>query len=323
MSDGAAARVPRTSICRGAAALASVVLVGAALVAVSLASAAAPSSTERNYNETHRAGGRPPGSGRCPGTDRCVPTRLCSRLMVVCSPSAFADAVDAHPFDDFAFDVESLNRSASSVADAGMVVVGEPHGIRETPSVLYALGSALGTRAVAFEWSHEEMNRPVQEFLENGSFNFERLWSLPASAEFFCGDGRIAAGHFALLRRLWAEGRLDQVIVFDRLDPEPPEDWHVREKDMADRLLSEWDGATPLLALTGAFHAQAHPESQSMTTHLCRARPGLLPAMLDYTSGYCWSRGELHDVSGAMPEAPTTLRLPEATPAVVPGPTSS
>jgi hypothetical protein len=42
--------------------------------------------------------------------------------------------------------------------------------------------------------------------------------------------------------------------------------------------------------------------------------------MLDYASGYCWSRGELHDVSGPVPDAPTILRLPAATPAVVPGP---
>jgi hypothetical protein len=89
------------------------------------------------------------------------------------------------------------------------------------------------------------MDEPVQAFLRSGSFEFERLWSLPASAEFFCGDGRIAAGHFALLQRLYGEERLDQVVVFDRLDPEPVEDWEaqvlVREPEMAARLLAEWD----------------------------------------------------------------------------------
>jgi len=239
--------------------------------------------------------------------------------VLACSPSAFAAAVDAHPFNYFAFGDESLARAATSVAEAGLVVVGEPHGVRETPSVLYALASALRTRAVAFEWSHEEMDQPVRDFLHSGSFDFEWLWALPPSAEFFCGDGRIAAGHFALLRRLREEGRLDQVIVYDRLDPEPPEDWQVREKDMADRLLSEWDRAVPLVALTGAFHAQMHLGSESMTARLCSVRPRLLPAMLDYAKGYCWSRGELHDVSGAMPEAPIRLEVPQATPAVVPG----
>ena len=242
--------------------------------------------------------------------------------MVVRSPAEFAAAVVAHPFDDFAFEPEMLSAAAACVADAGLLVVGEPHGVRETPSVLYALASALGTRAVALEWSHEEMEAPLQEFLCSGSFDFDRLWSFPASAEFFCGDGRIAAGHFALLRRLRREGHLDQVIVFDRLDPEPPtDDWQVRDREMAERLLAEWDRRHPLLVITGGFHAQlGATEGETMAAHLARELPGLQPAMLDYASGNCWSRGELHDVSGPVPEAPTILRLPEATPAVVPGP---
>jgi hypothetical protein len=211
-----------------------------------------------------------------------------------------------------------LARAAASIGDAGLLVVGEPHGVRETPSVLYGLASALGTRAVALEWSHEELEEPVEDFLRSGRFDFDRLWSLSGSAEFFCGDGRVAAGHFALLERLRHEGRLDQVIVFDRLDPEPhPDDWQVRDRGMAERLLAEWDERLPLLVLTGAFHARA--EGETMAGRLARVRPGLQHAMLDYASGYCWSRGELHDVSGPMPSAPITFRLPNATPAVVPG----
>jgi hypothetical protein len=244
--------------------------------------------------------------------------------MVVSSPSAFAAAVAEHPFPDFAFELEALARARASLAEAGLLVVGESHGVRETPSVLYALAVALGTRAVAFEWSHEEMEAPTRARLRNGSFDFDALWSLPSSAEFFCGDGRIAAGHFALLQRLRREGRLDQVIVFDRLDPEPVEDWEMqvrlREPEMAARLLAEWDQTRPLLVLTGAFHAQLEAaEGEPMAAHLARSLSGLQPAMLDYTSGNCWSRGELHDVSGPMPDAPITLRLDVATPAVVPG----
>jgi hypothetical protein len=72
-------------------------------------------------------------------------------LMVVSSPSEFVGAVDAHPFVEFAFDSEALACAAASVAQAGMLVVGEQHGVRETPSVLYAIASALGTRAIALE----------------------------------------------------------------------------------------------------------------------------------------------------------------------------
>lgn len=245
--------------------------------------------------------------------------------VVAASPSDFADAVSAHRFDAFAFGREAIRLARETLAETGLLVVGEPHGVRETPSVLYRLASLLSARAVAFEWSHEEMDEPVQEFLRTGEFDFANLWSLPPSAEFFCGDGRITAGHFALLRRLRAEGRLDQVIAFDRLDPEPlPDDFQVREQEMADRLLAERNDRVPLLVLTGAFHAQVNaPEGETMAAHLARHLPGLLPAMLDYASGQCWSRGGLHDVSGPIPDAPIRLRVPEASPAVVPGSLSS
>jgi hypothetical protein len=238
--------------------------------------------------------------------------------VVVSAPEDFAAAVRAHRFREFAFDGGAVALARASLAEAGLLVVGEPHGVYETPGVLYSLACALDTRAVAFEWSHEEMNETVQSFLVSGSFHFDRLWSLPESAEFFWGDGRIAAGHFALLQRLRDEGRLDQVIVFDRLDPESP-DPVVRDREMAQRLLAEWDDAAPLLVLIGAFHAQLEAdEGETTTTHLARHRPGLRPAMLDYSGGQCWSR-ELHDVSGPILPAPIRLRLPEATPAVVPG----
>jgi hypothetical protein len=245
--------------------------------------------------------------------------------VVVSSPNEFAEAVRAHRFDEVAFDDEALALLATSLAEAGMLVIGEPHGVRETPSVLYSLATTFNTRAVAFEWSHEEMDGPVQDFVRSGSFDFDRLWSLPGSAEFFCGDGRIAAGHFALLRRLRDERRLDQVIVFDRLDPEQPsDDWAVRDRELAARLLAEWDQRLPLLVLTGAFHAQLDAtEGETMAMHLARERPGLRPAMLAYSRGQCWWRGEAHDISDAMPDAAISLTVAEGTPAVVPGPAGS
>jgi hypothetical protein len=239
--------------------------------------------------------------------------------MVASSPAEFAAAVVEHPFGDVAFERGMLARAAASVAAAGLLVVGEPHGVRETPNVLYALFGALGMRALALEWSHEELDEPVQALLRSGSIDYDRLWALPASAEFFCGDGRITAGHFALLQRLHHEGRLDQVILFDRLDPEPPEDWQVRDREMAVRLLAEWHRRFPLLVVAGAFHARLDTaEGETMAVQLARELTGLQPAMLDYAGGHAWSRGEVHDVSGPMPAAPIRFRPGEATPAVVP-----
>jgi hypothetical protein len=226
--------------------------------------------------------------------------------VVVSSPSEFRAAVGNYRFDGIVFEEEVIGLAAGTLAETGLLVVGEPHGAYETPSVLYSLAGRLGTRGIAFEWSHEELDEAVQRFVRSGSFDFERLWSLPPSAEFFCGDGRFTTGHFALLQRLRDEGRLDQAIVYDRLDPVPdPDDWRIRDRELAERLLGEWDERTPLLVLTGAFHATL--AEGTMAAELARARPGLRPAMLEYQD------------RPAMPEAPITLPLPIATPAVVPG----
>lgn len=167
----------------------------------------------------------------------------------------------------------------------------------------------------------DELDGHVRRSLASGSFDFDDYWALPESSELFAGDGRITAGHFALLERLRAEDLLDQLILYDRLDPAPAPEWHVRDRDMAERLLRIWDDLDALLVLTGAFHAQTTPlvDGDPMACHLAAARPGLEPAMLDYAEGHCWSRGTTHGVSGPMPPAPITLTRPHATPAVVPG----
>jgi hypothetical protein len=214
----------------------------------------------------------------------------------------FAGAVSDYVFEEHLLDSEVVAKARVAVERAGLLVVGEPHGVRETPSVLYALAGMLGTRGVAFEWSHEELDAGLQAFVRGAPWDFEELWSLPADAEFFCGDGRITSGHFALLRRLRDEGRLDEAIAFDRLDPVLPVEWQVRDRELAERLQREWRGA-PLLVLTGAFHAQL--EGETMTAHLVRERPGLTSLTLDYGQP-------------GRPPTPLVLRLPNASPAVVP-----
>jgi hypothetical protein len=234
--------------------------------------------------------------------------------MIARSPAELRSAMRLeaiHPDD------KTLDELRAAIAESGLLLLGEPHGVQETPGLLYALATALDARTLAFEWSHEEFDEVVQAFVRTGRLDLERLWTLPASAELFAGDGRITAGHFALLERLRAEGRLDGVILFDRLDPEPePADWRPRDRDMAARLLAEWNGHDRLLALTGGFHAQLEPDT--MAAHLARELP-LRPATIHYARGRCWSRGEAREIEGPPPTAPITIVLPEATPATVPG----
>jgi hypothetical protein len=239
--------------------------------------------------------------------------------MVAQSPEAFRDAVSSHRLDHVRLDPHSLRLAQRSLTDSGLLMVGESHGVYETPAALYALARALGTRAIALEWAHEEMQDEVESFMRDGTFDFARLWSsLPAAAEFFSGDGRITAGHFALLGRLKAEAWLDQVILFDRLDDgTEAQDPLRRDREMAGRMLATWSEA-PALVVAGAFHARLDVEG-SMARHLAQRRAGLLSMMLQYSSGHCWASGRLHDVSAPMPDAPIVLRLDDASPAIVPG----
>jgi hypothetical protein len=242
--------------------------------------------------------------------------------VVVSSPEEFVETVRTHRLDGVELDRAAVDAAAGTLAKTGLLLVGEPHGVAETPAVLYALVSALGIRAVGLEWSHDELGGLVGRSLADASFDFAGYWALPASAEFFAGDGRITAGHFALIERLRAEDRLDQLILYDRLDPDPLPEWHVRDREMAERLLAIWDDRHALLVVTGAFHAQTVPlvDGEPMGCHLAAARAGIEPVMLGYAGGRCWSHGAAHDLSGPMPDAPIVLPLPRATPAIVPGP---
>jgi hypothetical protein len=236
--------------------------------------------------------------------------------------SVFRAAAREYEVESLELDRAQLELARKAVEESRLLFVGEPHGAHETPNVVYSLLEALDVRAVAFEWSHEEMDVPVQRFVGGDELDFDELWSLPSSADFFAGDGRVTAGHFAMLQHLRDEGRLERVIVFDRIDPSPPPpDWRQRDREMAERLLGEWDGDRCLLALTGGFHAQLSADAgATMAMNVAGVIPRLRPVTIEYASGRYWSRG-LQDARESGFVAPITFRLDRATPAIVPAPT--
>jgi hypothetical protein len=183
------------------------------------------------------------------------------------------------------------------VARRELLLVGDAHGLHASrePAVLYEIVQALGARALAFEWSHDELGEIVRAFMRTGMFELAALWSLPRDAEVFAADGRFTAGHVALLERLHAEGTLGQVIPLDRLDPDPLPPPEARDVDMAERLLAEWDRTLPLLAVVGAAHVAP-----------IATRVGAGTAMLDYGD------------SLELPVAALTFAVPHGPPAVVP-----
>jgi hypothetical protein len=187
--------------------------------------------------------------------------------------------------------------------------------VAQTPSVVLSLARRLGTRGLALEWSHDELDAVVQPFVAGSRLDLGPIWRLPPDADALAGDGRVTAGHFPLLEALREEGRLERVTLVDRsaITGGP------RERLMAERLRAAIEEGAPTLAVVGAFHAllasveQHEPMGALLAAHL----PGLASIQLAYAGGECW----FHGVGPLEPtafETPVILTLGPARPAVVP-----
>ena len=186
-------------------------------------------------------------------------------------------------------------------------MLGESHGVAETPRAILTLVRSLGVRSLALEWSFDEVGDVVRDAVASGRFDLDAVWSIPAGGDLFSGDGRFTAGHVRVIEHLLGVQQLLDVVPIDRLDRDPPlgDD---RELAMAERLLEALRIELPMLAVVGLFHASREPSGgvEPMFVHLERALPGLRNGGLE------------------TPDRPLGLavdasfRLPSATPAVVP-----
>lgn len=163
-------------------------------------------------------------------------------------------------------------RLRAKLEAGGPILVGERHGVAQNPLVAHTLMRRFGVRVLALEWS-TDLQRAVDAFLAGG----------PLAAERFTdgGDGRITAGHLAVIRALRRDGLLDRVVLFD---PSPwPDTWSERDWAMAVRLLQE-TGATPSLVMAGSLHTRLrrHRHGEPLGAHVARARPGTIEVRLRY-----------------------------------------
>jgi hypothetical protein len=202
---------------------------------------------------------------------------------------------------------------SASLERAGVVVLGERHGVAGTAGAVGALARALDVRALAFEWSYDELGELVEDALSSGRLDLDRLWQLPADGDVFARDGRFTAGHVRLLEQLVAAGGLEQVILVDRLASGGAE----RERELAERLTGSLRAGLGVLAVVGHAHALRDADGASMFSRVERARPGVANGSLSYRTGRCTFRGE-QDVRPIEEATDAVFELGTATPAVVP-----
>jgi len=199
---------------------------------------------------------------------------------------AFEQAVARYQLLDLAPPADALSVAAASLDRTGLFLLGEMHGIAQTPLAILGLASRLGVRALAFEWSYDELDDAVQPVLSSEKIDTEALWALPPSAEVFSGDGRFTAGHVRLLEHM--AGSLDRIVLLDRVGSEGQE----REDGMARRLLAERRGDSPLLAILGADHVVRAPLDGLEPVGLLveRELPGVANCFLALASSTCKGR---------------------------------
>lgn len=103
--------------------------------------------------------------------------------------AAFERAVADYRLTDLAPPDEALAVAAASLDRTGLFLLGEVHGVALTPCAILGIAQRLGVRALAFEWSLDELDDVVQPVLSTGRVASDALWRLPPSAEVFSGDG--------------------------------------------------------------------------------------------------------------------------------------
>lgn len=241
---------------------------------------------------------------------------------------------------ELAIEPPALHAVRRSLDESGLLLLGEVHGVRENPLIARALVRAFGLNALALEWP-DELVPVIDAFMISGVLEDHPLLWL--------GDGRITAGHLAVLRERAESGPLN-LTLFDGT-ASAYGSWSARDEAMAGLILARpgtttattaatgttaTAGTTATTAATGTLVVAGNAHTPTSPTHLgiplgaclARQRPGVLDIRIRYGSGHfynCEPRRfapeaglEAGPVRLYLEKERLVLDLPEATEAIVP-----
>lgn len=238
----------------------------------------------------------------------------------VASLDAFHRAIDEFVVEDLDLAVEpaALGAAGRSLDSSGLLLLGEMHGVRENPLVIRAVMQAFGLTSLALEWP-DELTPVIGAFLAGEPLaDHPWLWG---------GDGRITAGHLAVLAERSKAGPLE-VILFDGIIGEGWS-WSQRDEAMARRVLAGSPPTARTLAVAGNAHTPTSPTDLGVPLGAClaRRRPGIREIQIRYGGGRFWNFKSRQFAGRASAQGPArlyedndelVLELPLATEAVVP-----
>jgi hypothetical protein len=203
------------------------------------------------------------------------------------SLAEFRQAVADFPAGELEVTAEPAARAAAerSLAESGFLLLGEVHGVRENPLIIAALLQSFGLTSLALEWP-AELAPVISAFLAGEVLADDpQLWS---------GDGRITAGHLAVLRDLAAGGPLELTLLDGALPVErgmADPSWSDRDAAMAGRLLAGAGAGPGTLVVAGNAHTPVRPTpfGTPVGAVLAAHRPGVREIRIDYRGGYYYN----------------------------------
>jgi erythromycin esterase-like protein len=210
---------------------------------------------------------------------------------------------------------EAARRSLDS---AGLLLLGETHGVRENPLLIRALMQAFGLTSLALEWP-EDLAAAIRAFLVGQTLaDHWFVWG---------GDGRVTAGHLAVLAERAAAGPLELILFDGAIGADWS--WSQRDEAMARRILAASAPGARTLVVAGNAHTPASPIELGvpMGARLAGQRPGVREIRISYGSGGFYNGGPRQfarraDQPGQIRlyqhDSELVLDLPLATQAVVP-----
>src|SRR5688500_12157740 len=170
----------------------------------------------------------------------------------------------------------------TSVERSGLLVLGELHGVRQTPQVVAALVELLDIGRLALEWP-KQLTATVDTYRNTGVLDdHDLLW---------LGDGRLTTGHLALLRDLADHEPPAEWLAFDTWSPVhtiPGEsEWTARDHAMAHRILDHTEPTERTLVIAGNAHTPATRTRNGIPigSWLAQERPGVRSIAPNYGQG--------------------------------------
>ncbi len=178
------------------------------------------------------------------------------------------------------FDGLAVQKLTNNLESTKLFILGEMHGVKENVNIIYTLFKKFGFRRLALEWE-PKLKDVIEKFLESGELNFDTIKD--------SSDGRITAGHFALIKKLKSEGMLEHVVCFDEGSEA---EWNKRDLNMARNILANLSD-TPTLAVVGNLHAKMEPitfedetgQQHPMGENIKKGIPTISSGKIEYLTG--------------------------------------